>query len=431
MPVAYENLAFLTPGTPGIGGAIKQRPEDFLVDEQPLYEPSGTGEHLFLLVEKTGLTTSDVLRRLARVFRVRNSEIGYAGLKDKHAVTRQHFSVRLPNPAHDAELLAHAESPGVRVAWSARHGNKLRRGHLAGNRFVIRIRDVTLASVIGAKAVLDRLALRGVPNYFGDQRFGYRGDNPALGRLLLQGKSQEFLDLMLGQPREQDFPATRAGREAYDRRDYRAALDVWPRHLRHDRQALDALRQGKSADKAVLAIDQQQRDFFVSGLQSAVFNEVLHQRIVDTTFDRILPGDLAWKHDNRSVFAVDDATAELENGPEGRVPRLEVSPSGPMWGTSMTMPTGAPADAERRALAALAVTEAELAGGPFAKAEGSRRPLRIPITNIDVTGGGDEHGPYVRLAFDLPRGSFATTVLREIMKTKTQDPDPPPYEPDR
>src|SRR5687768_4723165 len=104
MPPLTQQLAFLTE-TPGIGGVIKQRPEDFLVDEQPLYEPEGQGEHLYIFVEKRGMTTTDVVRRLTKAFRVGRGDVGYAGMKDKHAVTRQHFSVRLPDPTQDAELL--------------------------------------------------------------------------------------------------------------------------------------------------------------------------------------------------------------------------------------------------------------------------------------------------------------------------------------
>src|SRR5262245_13864190 len=120
-PTLTSALTFLTADVPGTGGRIKQRPEDFYVEEQPLYEPSGKGEHLYLCIEKCGQTTHDVVRRLSKLFNVRRSEIGYAGLKDKRAVTRQHFSVRLPDPGRDADLLGRLGYTKYKLLWSSRH----------------------------------------------------------------------------------------------------------------------------------------------------------------------------------------------------------------------------------------------------------------------------------------------------------------------
>ncbi len=412
-----RKLTFLTGEIPGIGGVIKQRPEDFLVDEQPLYEPSGTGEHLYVFIEKRELTTSDVVRHLARVFRVGRGDIGYAGLKDKHAITRQHLSVYLPDKSKDQELMKLVDTPRVKLLWAQRHGNKLRRGHLTGNRFVIRIRNVEPTAVIHAKRVLDRLVAQGAPNYVGEQRFGYRKTNGELGRLLLLGRFQEMLDLMLGEPRETDYEQTRAAREAYERSDYAAALELWPRHLKPDRQALDALRGGKGPEAAVCAIELQQREFLISAFQSEVFNRVLRERIERGLFARLVDGDLAWKHDSRAVFAVDQATADTENADGGRIASLAVSPSGPMWGIGMTKPAGQVLTWEEEALRSFDVDESNFAGGPQGTAQGSRRPMRTTLRDAEISGGVDEHGPYIRTAFELPRGSFATSILREIMKS--------------
>lgn len=424
MPSPTADLAYLTPAIGGIGGVIKERPEDFLVEEQPLYQPAGHGEHLYLFIEKRGVTTSDVVRRLAKAFRVGKSDVGYAGFKDKHAVTRQHFSVYLPDPAHDQELLQNVETPAIKLLWIARHANKLRRGHHAGNRFVIRIRQVEPTAVVRAKRVLDYLQTHGAPDYVGEQRFGYRKENHELGRLLLLGRDQELLDLMLGRPGESDFAPARAARQAYDRRDYAAALDAWPHHHRPERQALDALRQGKSPRQAVMGIDATHRNFLVSAMQSAAFNRVLDHRIRAGLFDKLVAGDLAWKHDSRAVFAVDQATANLENAPGGRVEKLQVSPSGPMWGASMIKPAGQVLAWEVQALEELGLSESDLLApgtpgspGNPASAPGSRRPMRTILIDPDISGGVDEHGPYVRLSFELPRGSFATVILREIMKS--------------
>lgn len=442
-----HHLTYLTTDIAGTGGIIKQRPEDFLVEELPLYQPSGQGEHLYLYLEKRTRATSDVVRRLAKIFHVNRNEVGYAGLKDKQAVTRQLFSVRQPSMTHDQERLTQIEQPGLKLLWSARHGNKLRRGHHAGNRFVIHIRKVDPAAVIWAKATLDRLMVQGVPNFLGEQRFGFRQNNHHLGRMLLLGQWQALLDELLGNPRADELPEIRDARLAYHAGDFAKALLAFPRYLHAERQALDMLRQHRSPQRIVPALDAMQREFWINAAQSDVFNRVLDARLRQGSFARLLAGDLAYKHDSGAIFAVDQATADFENAPPppisppithpithppssadnpsptssqetvgGRVPKLEVSPSGPLWGEHMIRPAGEVLELEERALAEAGLTKASLAGGPQGSAEGSRRPLRTILSNADVSAGADEHGPFIRLAFDLPRGSFATVVLREIIK---------------
>ncbi len=417
MPVAplTSSLVYLTTDIPGTGGVIKCRAEDFIVEEVPLYEPTGEGEHLMIFTEKINRTTIDTQRRLARLFKVKRSDVAYAGLKDKRAVTRQHFTIHKPDPSEDDKLLARMGHTPIKLLWAARHKNKLRRGHLRGNRFTIKVRDVDPASVLDAKRVLDRLTASGVPNFLGDQRFGYRQNNHLLGRALLLGDWQEFLDEMVGRPTDDDPWPTKTGREAYERGDYMAALDVWPKKLRHDRQALDALRQGKTGQDAVETVDGQQREFCINSFQSAVFNDLLDKRVRDGLFDKLVPGDLAWKEDGRAVFAVDEATAEHENGPEGRIRTLEVSPSGPMWGYKMTQAAGQVAQWELDALANYGVSEDDLGTGAY-QIDGRRRSMRIELKDPQVSAGADEHGPFIQLGFELSRGSFATIVTREVIK---------------
>jgi tRNA pseudouridine13 synthase len=429
-PAATTDLAFLTPDVPGVGGRIRVRIEDFRVDERPLTEPCGGGEHVWLYVEKCNQTTLEAAHRIARLFGVRASAVGFAGLKDKRAVCRQVFSVHLPGEGIPRVACGRFVHTPMTLLWADRHTRKLRRGHHGGNRFVIRIRDVDAAAAEVAGQVLDRLAARGVPNYIGPQRFGFRQNNHVMGRLLLAGDYQGLLDEMLGRPRDFETPRMHAARLLYEAGDFAAALEAWPPRSRHDRQALDALRRGRSAEAAVLAIDRQQRSFMLSSLQSAVFNRVLDRRLRAGCFDRLVAGDLAWKHDSRAVFAVDDVTADLENAAAGRVGSQQVSPSGPMWGPKMPRPTGAALAWECAALAELGMTaaawEAGLArlgrgGGSSVEAEGERRPLRVPLRDPRVAAGSDEHGAFIELAFELPRGSFATAVLREVMKVESTE----------
>lgn len=396
---------------------IKQRPEDFVVEEVPLYEPCGEGEHLYVTIEKCRRTTTDVIHRLAKIFHVRQSEIGFAGLKDKHAVARQQLSIRLPDTSQDQALLDQIDPVDMRLISAARHTNKLRRGHLLGNRFEIRIRDVQPDVLENAGRILDRLVETGAPNFIGAQRFGYRGDNDKLGRLLLLAEDQQLVDRMLGQPAKTDFDATRTAREAYDRGDYDAAMQAWPYHLRYEHHMLNLIRQGQSPKQAVAAIAPVQKEFLISGLQSAIFNLILHRRITDGLFDKLVEGDLAWKHDRRAVFAVDQETAELENGPQGRAGLHEVSPSGPMWGSDMSRAAGQVDQWELDALAAYELSVEQVAGKGKHSASGARRPMRMFLKDAQITADTDEHGPYIGVAMQLERGCFATTVLSEIMKT--------------
>jgi tRNA pseudouridine13 synthase len=154
-----------------VEGVVRRCPDDFYVDERPAFEPTGEGEHLLLRIEKKGLNTNDVAMHLARAFAVSPTDVSFAGMKDRHAVTRQWFSVRTPR---DAGALTPAA--GWRVIESARHARKLRRGDLLGNAFGIRVRDLKGDQDALAQR-LDVLRTNGAPNYFGEQRFGRNGAN--------------------------------------------------------------------------------------------------------------------------------------------------------------------------------------------------------------------------------------------------------------
>ena len=174
--------SYLTAKVPGTGGTIKESPEDFLVEELPLYTPCGEGEHLYLLVEKEGITTHELLHRLAKALGLRERDIGYAGLKDARATTRQTVSVTgvTPEKALDLQL------DNIRVLDARFHRNKLRLGHLAGNRFTIRLRQVKGDALEHALDTLHILQQTGVPNRFGEQRYGVLGNSHRIGRALLR-----------------------------------------------------------------------------------------------------------------------------------------------------------------------------------------------------------------------------------------------------
>jgi len=159
----------LTRDLPGIGGRIKQFPEDFEVEEVPSYEPCGTGDHLFLWIEKRGVAPEFFARTIAQRLGTHPGNIGTAGLKDRHAVTRQWVSA----PRECEPNVSKVDGEGIRVLTTGRHTNKLKPGHLRGNRFRILIRDADRSANVDA--ILDRMRTRGMPNFYGPQRFGRDG----------------------------------------------------------------------------------------------------------------------------------------------------------------------------------------------------------------------------------------------------------------
>lgn len=397
----------------GIGGRLRERAEDFLVEEIPLYEPSGEGEHIYLFVEKHNLSTMEMLGVIARHFGVRRRDVGYAGLKDKRAITRQVVSVWAPGKSvEDFPMLRHDK---IGVLWADRHVNKLRRGHLRGNRFSIRIRGVPFQAVVHAQKVLDRLGREGLANRIGEQRFGYLGNNHLVGRAIVLGRWGEAAERLLG-PNAEHPDAQPEARELFGQGRYAEAMRGYHHSLRTERGVLKAMANGAGPEQAVRSIERAALSFFVTAFQSAVFNAVLGQRERAGTLATLAEGDLAFMHASRASFMVGAAEMADPTLAE-RLARLEISPTGPMWGRTMRRAGGEVGKMELEALLATGVTEEDLAryaerGGEL---EGERRPLRVPVIDPDVEGGVDEHGAFVRCAFELPRGCFATSVMREIM----------------
>ena len=174
------HLPYIT-STPGQSGEIKSSPEDFLVDEVPAYPASGAGDHCFVHIRKRDLTTMEAVKRLARHLEVPERDVGYAGLKDRFAVTTQWLSF----PGITPEQARAAKVDGLEVLAAASHEKKLRTGHLKANDFTVRVRTAEGADLALVRETLDQLNVHGVPNYFGRQRFGRDGRNEADARAWL------------------------------------------------------------------------------------------------------------------------------------------------------------------------------------------------------------------------------------------------------
>jgi tRNA pseudouridine13 synthase len=339
---------FITPEFAGIGGVLKAEPAHFLVEEIPLYLPAGSGPHLYLLLAREGMTTRRVADDLAALFGLERGEVGFAGLKDKQARAVQYFSLPLSGITPEQAAQRVRGELGLEVLQAAFHQNKLKTGHLLGNRFVLLLSGVGPGALEQARAVASALGERGLPNFYGAQRFGREGDNAAQGRAALLGKG----------PR-----------------------DKWLRKL------------------------------LLSAWQAALFNAWLARRMARGYFDRLMGGDLAKKTDTGGMFTVEDPAAEQPRLDAGRI-----TYTGPMFGKKMRWPGEPAASYERELLAEEGVGEAEL---KKARLMGARRAARLVLDelNIEPVPGG------LRFSFSLPKGSYATVVMREFTKSEAGLPE--------
>jgi tRNA pseudouridine13 synthase len=392
---------YLTQSLPGIGGSIKEHVEDFIVEEIPLYPPRGEGQHTFFEIRKTGLSTFQAVQALARGLGVSPRLVSYAGLKDAQATTCQVLSVEGVPP----EAVLALDLSDIQILWAERHGHRLKIGHLRGNRFTIRIRDVDETALVACQEILGVLAERGVPNRFGPQRFGRRGNSGELGRAVVHKNAKEFVEGLLGQPHTSESGRVRAAREQFEAGQWEQAMNLFPKNMSQERQALQILIRSKgNVDRAYAAVPKRLKMFLLSAYQSDLFNRTLDARL--QTLDRVYKGDLAMKHPGRSVFLVEDESAE-----QPRAASFEISPTGPIFGYKMIGPSGRQGELEAEILAAENLTLESFRIGGGLKARGERRALRFQIREPEWW-----YDEGIMLRFWLARGSYATTVLGEIMK---------------
>lgn len=324
-------------------GLYKVKPEDFVVEELAAYEPSGDGSHVWMWIEKRGLSTIDMLRDMGDQLGRHQKSFGIAGLKDAKSVSRQWVSMDLGDERECDDL----DSDYYRVLKVSRHNNKLRLGHLRGNRFHIILRGTKAGDLEIAQQNLTELEAVGVPNYFGEQRFGKRGANLAKGLEILAG---------------------------------------------------DTMASARRMPRRVFGL-------VMSAVQSEVFNRVIAARL--DRIGTVLPGDLATLHSNGATFVVENPAEE-----QPRADAMELSPSGPMPGPDMMVPTGEPLDIELQALKELGLNGEEFNDLPFGMASGERKPLRMPIHDAGARMVDDG----LELSFNLPKGGYATSVLRELLR---------------
>lgn len=311
-------IPYCTEGLPGIGGSIKSIASDFEVEEVAAYEPCGSGDQLFLWIEKRDTSAETLVRHLASTLKVSPGEIGVAGMKDRHAVTRQYISV----PRSAETRLEYANSPEIRVLSSRPHTNKLRTGHLRGNRFRILIRDACPDAATIARPICEILVRRGFPNYFGTQRFGRDNETAVLGMKMLRGE--------------------------------------------------DATVRGDWSRKRFL------RKIALSAAQSVLFNRYLTQRFKDDLLDTVLDGDVMFKRSG-GIFYVTERAAE-----QARFDSRETVHAGPIFGSRLFAAHGQAATREAQTLAESGIGLEQFRG--FGRLlTGTRRANLVFLDDLSIT----------------------------------------------
>ncbi|MCP1313246.1 MULTISPECIES: tRNA pseudouridine(13) synthase TruD [unclassified Halomonas] len=321
-------------------GEYRRQPEDFVVDEQLDFTPEGSGEHLWLRLEKRRQTTLEVVKALSQLCDVGQRDVGYSGMKDRFAVTRQWFSVHLPGREAPQALEASLRALDLRLIEQGRHPRKLKRGVHRTNRFRLRLRGEAVAAA-SFETRWEALCAEGVPNYFGPQRFGAGRRNLERARALLE--------------------------KGWRKRD--------------DRQGM-----------------------MLSTARSFLFNEGLSARIDEGTWATPLAGDTLMLDGTQSVFTAETADATLE----ARAAALDLHPTGPLWGVG-GQASGAALALERMLQARHPALCDGLVRAGVSKAQ---RSLRARVIEPSATREGDDS---VVLEFSLPRGSFATSLVGELI----------------
>ncbi|HCH70965.1 MAG TPA: tRNA pseudouridine(13) synthase TruD [Colwellia sp.] len=333
-------------GKPQSSGLLRSQKSDFKVFEQLPFSPIGEGEHLFIYIRKTGANTVFVARELAKYFKVKEQLVSYAGLKDRFAVTEQWFGVHVPGKqVYDLKDLT---IEGVEVLEYTRHNKKLRTGALTGNRFELTLRNVTNLQALHNR--WEDIVERGVPNYFGEQRFGIDGGNIDKALALFSGTKVK---------------------------------------------------------------DKKKRGMYLSAARSCIFNDIISERIKQNTFSTLQQGDVLMLAGTQSVFHLD----EVDDAIVQRFIDKDVDITASMWGAGELMTSAAPEELEQN----IGSKHNEFSEGlPRFGLKQERRRIRLIVKEADIEvlmhdQESDNALPSVKVSFILPAGSYATTVLRELI----------------
>ena len=402
----------------GIGGSIRNRYEDFYVEEIPEMLPTGEGPNVWIWIEKVGRTTLDVVLDIARDLHIDRKRMGFAGMKDKKALTRQWICIANMDSEEQFRQVENLDIYKTDFLEITRGRKKLRMGQLKGNKFRILIRDLDdiQKSADVANEVLKELEITGVPNYYGWQRFGKPRTNTHLvGEALVQNDLAEAVRRYIGNPSESESEENQMARQAYDDGDLEKSLELMGRGMRYEkmmiRQLIKDSKKGELTDKAYMnalhALPKPLQRMFVHAYQSYLFNDAVSRR-TEMGINRYIEGDIIIDPEERIIR---DRTPEEY---QELIDNFEANPTVPLYGTKVPFAGGEVGEMEKSVLESynLDKSDFEVPKMPRLGSHGLRRSLRFQVW--DASAKACDEG--VMAEFSINKGSYATAVLREIMK---------------
>ena len=404
----------------GIGGTIRNQYEDFYVEEIPDLIPTGEGPNVWIWIEKIGRTTLDVVLDIARDLHIDRKRMGFAGMKDKKARTRQWICISNMDSEEQFEQVKALSGQIYKTDFLKviRGRKKLRMGQLKGNKFRILIRDIddVEKSAEIANDILKQLEVTGVPNYFGWQRFGKPRTNTHLvGEALVENDLKKAVGRYIGNPTEEEHEENQKARKAYDDGDLEKSLELMGKGMRYEKMMIRELikdsKKGELTDKsyknALYALPKPLQRMFVHAYQSFLFNAAVSKR-VEMGINKYIEGDIIINNEERIVR---DKTPEEY---QELIDTFQVNPTSPLYGTKVPFAGGKVGEMEKSILDnyGLSKEDFEVPKMPRLGSHGLRRSMRFQVW--DTSAIATDEG--VLTEFSINKGSYATAVLREVMK---------------
>ncbi len=402
----------------GIGGTIRNQYEDFYVEEIPEIIPDGEGPNVYVWIEKLGRTTLDVVLDIARDLHISRKRMGFAGMKDKKAITRQWICIANMDSEEQFKQVEDLDIYKTDFLKVVRGRKKLRMGQLKGNKFRILVKDLDdiEKSADIANEVLGELQRTGVPNYFGWQRFGKpRTITHLVGEALVENNLEKAVGVYIGNPQDDESNENQMARKAYDDGNLEEALNLTGKGMRYEKMMLKELvkdsKRGELTDKSYMnalhALPKPLQRMFVHAYQSYLFNEAVSKRI-EMGMDKYIEGDIII---DKEEHIVRDKTPEEF---QGLIDNFQASPTCPLYGTKVPFAGGIVGQMEENILTNYGITKTdfEVPKMPRLGSHGLRRSLRFQLWDASAVPTDDG----VLCEFSIDKGSYATAVLREIMK---------------
>ena len=404
----------------GIGGTIRNQYEDFYVEEISDLIPTGEGPNIWIWIEKIGRTTLDVVLDIARDLHIDRKRMGFAGMKDKKARTRQWICISNMDSEEQFEQVKSLSGQIYKTDFLKviRGRKKLRMGQLKGNKFRILIRDIddVEKSAEITSDILKQLEVTGVPNYFGWQRFGKPRTNTHLvGEALVENDLKKAVGRYIGNPTEEEHEENQKARKAYDDGDLEKSLELMGKGMRYEKMMIRELikdsKKGELTDKsyknALYALPKPLQRMFVHAYQSFLFNAAVSKR-VEMGINKYIEGDIIINNEERIVR---DKTPEEY---QELIDTFQVNPTSPLYGTKVPFAGGKVGEMEKSILDdyGLSKEDFEVPKMPRLGSHGLRRSMRFQVW--DTSAIATDEG--VLTEFSINKGSYATAVLREVMK---------------